>query len=219
VGLGADFSVISGTVRHVLHMIQEKRDVEILATPSTLVLSGRSASIKAVEEIPYKELIDTGTGGANALSATQFKEVGITLEVTGVVVDANNIFLTVDTEQNVRTGQSSDGVPVVDTRRAMTSLMLRDGQIVIIGGLRRQEQTKEVRQVPILGDVPIIGHLFKNRTNVTHNSELVVLLSPHVDKGGPLPAPVAAKYHAAHSGTLLSEGDTEDGQGREADRD
>ncbi len=213
VGLGADFSVISGTIRYVLHMIQEKRDVEILANPRTLVLSGQSATLKAVEEIPYKELIDTGTGGQNALSSTQFKEVGINLQVTGVIADANNIFLTVDTEQNVRTGESADGVPVVDTRRATTSLVLKDGQVVIIGGLRRQEQTKEVRQVPLLGDLPIIGNLFKSTNKVTYNSELVVLLSPHIDKGKPLPASIAAKYQAVHSGALLSEGDTEDTRG------
>jgi general secretion pathway protein D len=220
VGLGASVSLISGTVRHVLHMIQQKRDVEILANPRTLVLSGQSATLKAVEEIPYKELIDTGTGGANALSTTQFKEVGITLQVTGIIADANNIFLTVDTAQNVRTGVSADGVPVVDTRQATTSLMLQDGQVAIIGGLRRQEQTKEVRQVPLLGSVPIIGNLFKSTTKVTHNSELVVLLSPHVDKGAPVPASIATKYHAVRGGALLSgrdTGSTSDGKAVEAD--
>lgn len=205
-GLGGEFSVISGTVRQVLHMIQQKKDAEILASPSTLVVSGRSATIKAVEEIPYRALIDTGTGGQDALSTTQFKEVGINLQVTAVVADSNNIFLTVDTEQNVRTGQSTDGVPVVDTRGATTSLVLGDGQIVIIGGLRRQEKTKEVKQVPILGDLPILGNLFRSTSRATYNSELVVLLSPHIDKGGPLPPPIAGKYHAAHDQALLSGG-------------
>jgi type II secretory pathway component GspD/PulD (secretin) len=208
-GLGGDFSVISGTVRQVLHMIQQKKNAEILASPSTLVVSGRSATIKAVEEIPYRALIDTGTGGQDALSTTQFKEVGINLQVTAVVADSNNIFLTVDTEQNVRTGQSTDGVPVVDTRGATTSLVLGDGQIVIIGGLRRQEKTKEVKQVPILGDLPILGNLFKSTSTATYNSELVVLLSPHIDKGGPLPPPIAGKYHAAHDQALLSGGDAD----------
>jgi type II secretory pathway component GspD/PulD (secretin) len=205
-GLGGDFSVISGTVRQVLHMIQQKKNAEILASPSILVVSGRSATIKVVEEVPYRALIDTGTGGQDALSTTQFKEVGINLQVSAVVADSNNIFLTVDAEQNVRTGQSTDGVPVVDTRRATTSLMLEDSQIVIIGGLRRQEKTKEVKQVPILGDLPIVGNLFKSTSKVTYNSELVVLLSPHIDKGGPLPSPIAGKYHAAHDQTLLSGG-------------
>ena len=58
----------------MLHVLQQKRDVDILASPSTLVVSGQSATIQAVEEIPYKELIDSATGGQEALSTTQFKD-------------------------------------------------------------------------------------------------------------------------------------------------
>lgn len=208
IGMGGDFSVISGTIRHVLHVLQQKRDVDILASPNALVVSGQSATIKAVEEIPYKELIDSATGGQEALSTTQFKEVGVTLQVTATVTDGNSIFVTVDTEQNVRTGVSEQGVPVVDTRRANTSLLLEDGQIVVMGGLRRQEKTQEVSQVPLLGDLPLIGYFFKSRKTVMNKSELVVLLSPHIDKGQPLPNPVAARYEALREASLLSSGDT-----------
>ncbi len=221
VGLGGDFSIISGSVRHVLHALQQKRDVEILASPSTLVVSGQSATIKAVEEIPYKELIDSATGGQEALSSTQFKEVGVNLQVTAVVTDGNDIFLTVSAEQNVRTGQSEQGVPVVDTRQATTALLLRDGQMVVIGGLRREEKTEQISQVPLLGDLPIIGNLFKNTKTVTSESELVVLLSPHIDRGRPAPAHVAAKYEYMRNRSLLSERHTGDQQTQstEDDRD
>ena len=204
VGLGGDFSVISGTVRAVLHLIQQKRNVEILASPSTRVVSGQLATIKAVEEIPYQEITDTAAGGANALTTTQFKEVGVSLQVAAVVADSNNILLTVDTEQNVQTGRSESGIPVVDTRRAITSLVLKDSQIVVIGGLRRQESTKEVRQIPLLGDVPLLGHLFRSTRKVVYQSELVVLLSPHIDRGEPIPEPVMARYDALRQSSPLS---------------
>ncbi|MBN1360699.1 MAG: type II secretion system protein GspD [Sedimentisphaerales bacterium] len=205
IGLGGDFSVISGTVRAVLHLIQQKRDVEILASPRALVVSGRSATIQAVEEIPYQEISDSSGAGQAALTTTKFKNVGITLQVTAIIADSNNIFLTVDTEQNVRTGQSTDGIPVVDTRRTNTAVSLRNGQTVILGGLRREQQTKQVSQVPLLGDLPILGNLFKSTRKVTHNSELVVLLSPHIDTGAALPESVATRYEAAHSRSLLSQ--------------
>ena len=147
------------------------------------MVSGQSATIKAVEEIPYEEVIDTAAGGAAALTSTQFKEVGVNLQVKATITDGNNIFLTVDTEQNVRTSMSAGGVPVVDTRRATTSLLLDDGQIVVFGGLRREETTNEISQIPILGDLPIIGLLFRSTEVTVHRSELVVLLSPHIDRG------------------------------------
>ena len=194
-GIGGDFSVISGSIRNVVAMLQNKRDVEILASPRAMMVSGESANIKAVEEIPYSEVSDTAAGGAGAITSTKFKEVGVNLQVSGTITDSNNIFLTVDTEQNVMTSESSTGVPVVDTRKASTALLLKDGQIVVIGGLRRQETTKKVDQIPILGDIPLIGLLFKYTNTVINNTELIVFLSPHIYKEGePIPDDEMSKF-------------------------
>ena len=200
-GLGGEFSVISGTIRNVIHMIQEKRDVEIIASPRAMMVSGQSANIKAVEEIPYQEVSDTSEGGS--MTSTEFKEVGVNLQVTATIVDGNDIFLIVDTEQNVKTSESG-GVPVVDTRRANSALLLQDGQIVIMGGLRRQEKTIEIDQIPILGDLPIIGELFKNTNTVINNSELIVLLSPHIYKEEPIPEGAMEKYNELKNRPVLS---------------
>ena len=205
VGIGGDLSLVSGTIRHVLHAIQQRRNVEILASPSTLVVSGQSATIKAVEEIPYEEVMDTAQGGAAALTTTEFKEVGVNLQVSAVVTDGNNIFLTVDAEQNVRTGESARGVPVVDTRRATTALLLKDNQTIVIGGLRRTEKTQEISQIPILGDLPLIGLLFRSTATVTTRSELVVLLSPHICNDEPIPAAVMAERNRLREMSLLSQ--------------
>ena len=184
-GLGGELSIISGTIRTMVHLIQQKRDVEILASPRVMMVSGESAYIEAIEELPYTEVTDTAAGGAQALTSTEFKEVGVKLKVSATLVDSNNILLTVEPEQNVATGESDTEVPIIDTRRAKTTLLLRDGQVVILGGLRRREKTKEVDQIPILGDLPIIGVLFKSTSTVVKNSELVVFLSPHIYKGEP----------------------------------
>ena len=203
-GLGGDFSVISGTIRHVLHMIQVKRDVRILASPRALVVSGQSATIRAVEEIPYQEVIDTAQGGSAAMTSTEFKNVGVSLQINATVTDGNNIFLTVTTEQNATTALSSAGVPVVNTRHANTSLLLRDSQTVIMGGLRREEKMKEVSQIPLLGDIPLLGLFFRSTSTVTNRSELVVLLSPHICREEALPRDVAAEVERVRAMSLVS---------------
>jgi len=96
------------------------------------------------------------------------------------------------------------GVPVVDTRRANTSLLLKDGQIVIMGGLRRQEKTKQVHQIPILGDLPIVGELFKSTNIVTNNSELIVIAAPHVYKDERISDAAMAKYNQIKNRPMLS---------------
>lgn len=178
-GLGGEFSVISGSIRNVVHLIQEKRNVEILASPRVMTVSGQTASIEAIDEIPYQELSQSSQGGIN-LTYTEFKDVGIKLQVSATLTDDDNIVLTVEAEQNVQVGTTSP--PRVDTRKVKASLLLRDGQVVIFGGLRRQEKTKEIDQIPFLCDLPLIGGLFKNTNTVINNSELVVFLSPHVYK-------------------------------------
>ena len=199
-GLGGAFSVISGTIRNVVHLIQEKRDVEILASPRVMMVSGETANIEAVDEIPYQEISSTSEGGS--LTYYEFKLVGVKLQVTATLTDGNDILLTVDAEQNVQVGTTTP--PRVDTRKAKTSLLLKDGEVVVLGGLRRQEKTKEVDQIPILGDLPIIGGLFKSTNTVVKNSELIVFLSPHIYKGEPLPEEQIAKFKEISEGPILS---------------
>jgi type II secretory pathway component GspD/PulD (secretin) len=191
-GTGGDFALVSGTIRNVIHMIQEKKNIEILASPRVMVLSGKTATIKAVEEIPYNEITETSGGGQ--LSSTEFKDVGVTLKVGATLTDDNLIYLTVDAEQNVQTEESDTGVPVVDTRNARTELLLDDGRLVVFGGLRRKETKIQVEQIPLLGDLPLIGFLFRSTSKVVNNSELIVFLSPHIYKGEPIGDDETAKY-------------------------
>ena len=145
-----------------------------------MVVSGKAASIESVRELPYNEVIDTYGGGS--MSSTQFKKVGVTLNVTATLTEGNLIFLSINAEQNVAVGQSATEVPVIDTRTTQSEVLLRDGQVVILGGLRRKEFTKQVSQIPILGDIPLVGLLFKYTDTVVNNTELIVFLSPHIYK-------------------------------------
>ncbi|MHC4758009.1 MAG: secretin N-terminal domain-containing protein [Planctomycetota bacterium] len=205
-GLGGDFSLVSGTVRNVVHLLQEEKNAEVIASPRVMMVSGKPATISAVEEIPYNELTQTtgGGGGELAISSTSFKDVGVKLNVTATITDENLIYLTVQTEQKVSKGESITEVPIVDSRTATTSLLLKDGQIVILGGLRRQAKGQEVDKIPLLGDIPIVGQLFKNTRNVDRNSELVVFLAPHIDKGEPLPEDAMSKFDEITNRPLLS---------------
>jgi type II secretory pathway component GspD/PulD (secretin) len=206
-GTGGEFSIITGTIRNIVHLLQQKKDVEILASPRVMMVSGQSAAIEAVEEIPYQEITQsTGGGGgtASAITSTQFKNVGVKMKVSTLLTGENNILLNVEAEQNVETGESVAGVPIVDTRKAQSNLLLKDGQVVIFGGLRRQEKTKTVKQVPIIGDIPLLGLLFKSTNDVIKNSELVVFLSPHVYKGEAVPDDAMKKYNEISNRPLLT---------------
>ena len=185
---GMDFSFLHDGIDVTIHALQEVRDIEILASPKIMVLSGQEASIQTIEEIPYIELSDS-TEGAAQLTTTEFKEVGVLLTVSVLVTDEQKIKLTVAPEQSVDTGRfgrSNSDVPIIDIRRATTTLLMDDGQAVVIGGLRRRDLKNTIDKIPLLGDLPLIGFLFSNDKIEIEHTELVVFISPHIYKGEPL---------------------------------
>lgn len=200
---GAGFGVITGGISATVHALREKQNVEILASPRIMVVSGESAEIKTVEEIPYKEISSTSEGGS--LSSTEFKEVGITLTVKAVLIDNDKILMTIEPEQSVNTGTFGiDDVPIIDTRQAKTTLLMEDGQIMVMGGLRKKETTINKKQIPFLGDIPLVGFLFSHNEKKINNSELLVMLSPHVYKDQPLDKDIMKKFTELKAKPLLS---------------
>ncbi|MFH1613920.1 MAG: secretin N-terminal domain-containing protein [Planctomycetota bacterium] len=200
---GIDFGLIRNDLALTIHALQETQDVEIIASPRVLVLSGSSARIKTIEEIPYTETSSTSEGGT--LTSTEFKEVGVTLEVSATVMDnEDRIMLTIKPKQSAKVGDSIVGdVPIVDTREAETTLLMEDGQVVLIGGLRKKETTISRDQVPLLGDLPLLGFLFSKDTKETKNTELLVFLSPHIDKGETLSDDQLEKFNELRNKPLL----------------
>ena len=205
VGLGSELAIVKHDIRYVVHLLQQQKNVSILASPRVMVISGQKATIETVEEIPYQELTQTpaGGGGSSAMTSTQFKKVGVTMEVKATVTEEGKILLMASPEQSVTTGISLGGVPVIDTRKASTTLLMDDGQVAMIGGLRRQDTQIIRKKVPILGDIPIIGLIFSNNEKIVENSELLVLLSPHLYKGEPVSADAMAKFNQLKENSLI----------------
>ncbi|OQA01222.1 MAG: putative type II secretion system protein D precursor [Planctomycetes bacterium ADurb.Bin401] len=202
VGTAGDFWLIMGDIRAVIHALQQKNKVEILASPRVMVVSGQTASIESVEEIPFSELSQTSEGGQ--LTSTQFKNVGVTLDIGATLTDDKYILLNVESGQKVRTGTSVDGVPIVDARVVKSSLLLEDGQTLVIGGLRRKEMQKQTNQIPFLGDIPVLGLAFKATNTVENNSELLIILSPHIYAGEKPTAREMRKYNEITKRPLLT---------------
>ncbi|MEE9371304.1 MAG: secretin N-terminal domain-containing protein [Sedimentisphaerales bacterium] len=175
------------SIQGLIDFIETNKDVRILANPKVLVLNNHTATIDSIEEIPYKELSETSAGGS--IGTVSFKEAGIKLQVTPQITNDGYIIMHVKPEQSAQTGTftiENSETPVIETRRTDTTLRVKDGQTIIIGGLRKSEPSVVESKIPILGDIPLIGMLFRKVDIDIIESELGVFITPHIYTDGKL---------------------------------
>jgi type IV pilus assembly protein PilQ len=162
----------------VLKAQQEQIQAKLLANPRVLVLDNEKAVFDIVREIPYTE---TSTTGNTATETVKFKPVGVKLEVTPHVTREGMLRLHIVPEFGVVVGTVTAGSPpTVDTRKVDTITLVRDGQTVVLGGLRKKDVTKQINKIPLLGDLPLAGVLFRFEGEDTVTSELVVFITPRI---------------------------------------
>lgn len=162
----------------IIESLITKTEGKVLTNPKLLVLNNQKATINIVDEIPYQQLTETGEGGK--LTSTSFKTVGVKLAVKPLVNKDGTIILRITPEQSFTTGVSATNVPIINTSKVDTTLMLRDGETVVIGGLIRETDSDSEFKIPILGDIPILGYLFKKKDMEKARTELTIFVTAHI---------------------------------------
>jgi type IV pilus assembly protein PilQ len=155
---------------------------EVVSSPRVITANQKQASIAQGVEIPYQESASSGA------TTTQFKKAELSLKVTPLITPDNRVILDIDVKddavgQNV---QSATGgtVPSIDTREIITQVLVNDGQTVVLGGILETTKSKSADKVPFLGDVPVLGNLFKTTTNINNKTELLIFITPKILREG-----------------------------------
>jgi len=159
---------------------QEITEAKLLANPRIMVLDNEEATFDIVTEEPY---VERTVSGGTVTETVQFKDVGVKLTVTPHVTRNGMLRLHILPEFGVlveRVTISSSDVPVVDTRKVDTIALVKDGQTVVLGGMRKKGVSKEENKVPLLGDLPLVGGLFRFEGEDTAVTELVVFITPRI---------------------------------------
>jgi pilus assembly protein CpaC len=177
-----------------IRALESKRLLQILAEPNVLAINGRSASFLSGGEFPYPTL--QGGGGGLGAVTIQFREFGIRINFTPNMTPRGTLRMLVTPEVSsldYANGLTFQGftIPGLATRRVSTEVELEDGQSFAIGGLLDNRMTESLSKIPGLGDIPLLGKLFRTRLINKNNSELVVIVTPEIvrpiAKGAPLP--------------------------------
>ena len=192
-GILESFGIVAGAfnignldIFGALDALERKGVVKTLAEPTLIALSGERASFLAGGEFPVPIAQSNGDGGnGNGGITVEFKPFGVSLAFTPTVLADGVINLVVEPEVSSIDPSASISInglviPGLQTRRANTTLELRDGQLFAIAGLIRQDFQDTVRQFPILGSIPIIGSLFRSTSFAKQETELVIIVTPRL---------------------------------------
>jgi len=167
----------------VVQALQARNVLQILAEPNLMAINGQKATFLAGGEFPFP-VVQPSTG-FNSITIL-FKPFGVKLDFTGIIQEDNTIRLHVAPEvsaldfTNAVILPGGGTVPAISTRRAETEIELKDGQSFGIAGLLDQRTTMQLSKVPGIGDIPILGQLFRSRSVNKTNNELLVFVTPHI---------------------------------------
>ena len=160
-----------------LSALEEENKGEIIASPRIIAANQQKARIEQGTEIPYTE---SASSGATTVS---FKKAVLSLEVTPHITPDNKVILDLVITQDTRgeTVQTGTGEAVsIDTQEIQTQVLVENGQTVVLGGIFQQQIINTTNKVPVLGDIPYVGRLFKNTSEFNEKRELLIFVTPKI---------------------------------------
>jgi type IV pilus assembly protein PilQ len=165
-----------------LSALQAEGNGRVVSTPRIVTTNQREARILQGTEVPYQESSSSGA------TTTQFKEAVLSLTVTPQITPDDRVIMdllvTKDSVGEVVPSATGGFVPSIDTRELVSTVVVNDGETVVLGGIYETELRDTVNKVPVLGDIPGLGYLFRSRNNVSNNAELLIFVTPKILRDG-----------------------------------
>jgi type IV pilus assembly protein PilQ len=146
---------------------------KIVSSPRVITADQVKAVVEAGEELPYQ--VATSSGATSVV----FRKANVRLEVTPQITPEGNVILTVDVNKD-SVGRSTLAGYAIDTKHVQTQALVENGGTVVLGGLFTQQDSDQVDKVPLLGDIPWIGNLFKSTTRISNRTELLIFITPRI---------------------------------------
>lgn len=146
---------------------------KIISSPRVITADKVKATIEQGTEIPYQQATSSGA------TSVSFKKAVLKLEVTPQITPEGAVFLDVKVNKDSR-GQDTSSGPAINTKNVQTQVLVENGGTVVLGGIYEQEETTTITKVPFLGDLPVVGNLFRNRTMINDRKELMIFITPRV---------------------------------------
>lgn len=154
-----------------LNALESEGRGEVVAQPKVVTADQSKATIQQGAQIPYSTVSDAGTN-------VQFQNAVLSLDVTPQITPDGNVIMELAIAQDSVGGTTSDGQIIIDTRKLNTTVLVGDGETIVLGGVFEETSTNDVQKVPVLGDIPVLGKLFRNKVVIEDKKELLIFITP-----------------------------------------
>ncbi len=162
-----------------LSALENDGDAEVISRPKILTADKKTGTIKSGTQIPYQ-----ATSGNSGATTTSFKDAVMLLEVTPQITPDGRIIMDLKVTQD-SVGEITNGVPAIDTTQIETQVLVNNGETIVLGGIFKEELIDDVKKVPLLGDVPLIGKLFRSKSESRVKQELLIFITPKLIENDP----------------------------------
>jgi type IV pilus assembly protein PilQ len=167
-----------------LSAAQQEGRSETISQPKVVTANNQEASIVQGQQVGYLTFQNSGAGGGQGTATVQFKNAALELHVTPTITSDNRVFMKLkilkDAVSALVPNPGGGFVPQIDHREIDTSVLVKNGQTVVLGGVYEFTNEHDVTKVPFLGDIPILGALFRDKVNKNNKAELLVFITPHI---------------------------------------
>lgn len=176
---GLRYSLTGGSIEGLINALATDKKFQVLSTPRIYTSNNVQAQINISQSVPYVLSTREDPNG-NLTFNYSFQDVGIVLTVTPRITANGFVTMDVDQTANDLQGFTSFNAPIVNQRQANTTVTVKDNETIILGGIIRNTVTSTVNKIPLLGDIPILGNLFKFSDKSNVKTELLVFLTPRI---------------------------------------
>ena len=181
---GFSYALRAANVQVTLNALADITKVNIVSSPSLMVMDNKTATLQIGDQVPITTQSAISIQGANApiVNSITYRDTGVILQIRPKINESGRVLLDIEQEVSSVTNTTTSNIdsPTIQQRRVKTTVVVNDGESVALGGLIQDSKTTRNKQVPVLGDIPLIGSAFRDKSNGLQKTELVIFITPRV---------------------------------------
>lgn len=181
---GFSYVFAGQNARVVLNAVSGVTDLNVISSPTLMVLDNKTAELQVGDQVPIatQSAVSVANPGAPIVNSVELKDTGVILRVTPRVNDSGRVILEIEQEVSDVIATTTSGIdsPTIQQRKIKTTVVVNDGDSLALGGLIQKRHEDRRTKVPIVGDIPVVGTLFRNKADTVRRTELLILITPRV---------------------------------------